>query len=393
MSDKSNSAAGVLAAGLAVTVWASATIFGAIVFLATATWVFSADLESSLVDVLNFAAAAFLVVNGIDIQFSTLILDLRFSGFILLVFYILFRTFRWAIKSLLLNNQNNPSQKSLGILLIASISYTGLIFSVFYQQTKSLDNLLAILIWPFALSAGAGILAIMSVGGTWTLVKSGLDETSKSLIDTSRKALFVIFFISLAMFAWLGYLSWSEILGVFYDLAANGFAVAIIILLGLGWLPNYLMWIWAVLSDVTLNLGSTSVSLPATNITQLPAWPWFALVPAESPAWAEYLIALPILVGVLIAIFSHNQKYPNWIVSIVFSSLIVSIVLMTLTWFTNGSLGLEQLDNFGLDPTVLFKNSFRFFMIGATIVVALKILYQRATAPSQDEEQIASKDE
>lgn len=393
MSDKSKLASGVVSAGLAVTLWASAIIFGSITFLATATWVFSADLESSLIDVLNFSAAAFLVVNGIDIQFSSLALDLRFSGFILLVFYVLFRTFRWALKSSLQNNQNNPSQKSIGILLIGSTSYTALVFGFYYQQTSSLENLFAILIWPITLSLTSGILAILAVGGTWSLVKSGLDETSKSLIDTSRKSLMLIFLVAFFIFIWLGYQSWQEVLGVFYDLEANGFAIAIIILLGLGWLPNYLMWVWAVLSQVNLNLGTSSVSLEAISITQLPAWPWFAIVPTQSPAWGEYLIAVPILIGVFIAIFAHNHKYPNWIVTILFSSLMVSTFLLVLTLFTNGSLGLEQLNNFGADPTLIFKNNFKFFIIGASIVVILKILWQRATAPQQEESEVVDKDE
>jgi hypothetical protein len=391
MSKQAKSPARVLTSGLAVTIWVSAISFGTILLLATATWVFSADLESSLSDVVGFAATAFLVINGIEVQFSSLALNLRFSGFIVLVFYILFRTFRWAIKSALQDNPSNPTQKSIGILTVGVISYTTLIFSIYYQQNRTFDNWLLIIPWPFTLSLAAGVMAILAVGGTWSLIKSGLDETSKNIINTTKRALIAIFVISFFLFILLGYRSWIEVLGVFYDLGADGFAIAIIIILGLGWLPNYFIWIWSVLSDVSLNLGSSVVSLSGVNVTQLPAWPWFALIPQEIPAWGEYLIAFPILIGVLIAIFSHNEKYPNWLVGIFFSILSVSGLLLIFSWFTNGSLGLELLNNFGADSSALFKNNFIFFTIGSIVVVFLKILWQRATAP--EENKTVAKDE
>ena len=77
---------GVTTAGLAVTLWTTAISFGSILVLTTLTWVFSADLESTLTDVISFSATAFLVMNGIEIAFADLILDLRFTGFIF--FYI-----------------------------------------------------------------------------------------------------------------------------------------------------------------------------------------------------------------------------------------------------------------------------------------------------------------
>ena len=383
MSNQAKSPARVFTSGLAVTIWTSAISFGSILLLAIATWVFSADLESTLSDVVGFSAAAFLVINGIEVQFSSLALNLRFSGFIVLVFYILFRTFRWAIKSALQDSGSNPTQKSIGILAVGVISYTGLIYAIYYLQNRTFDNWLNIVAWPFALSLVAGIMAILAVGGTWSLIKSGLDETSKNIINTTKRAFIAIFSISFAIFIWLAYTSWFEILGVFYDLGADSFSIAIIIILGLGWLPNYFIWIWSVVSDVSLNLGSSVIGLSGINITQLPAWPWFALIPEQMPSWAEYLIAFPILIGVFIAIFSHNEKYPNWLVGIFFSTLSVSGLLLILSWFTNGGLGLELLSNFGADSVTLFKNNFLYFSIGAIAVVFLKILWQRATAAEE----------
>jgi len=374
---------GVTTAGLAVTLWTTAISFGSILVLTTLTWVFSADLESTLTDVISFSATAFLVMNGIEIAFADLILDLRFTGFIFFIFILLYRTFRWSLKSSLESNVASPTVRSLLVLIVGVVSYSGAIFGIYFLQTNNLENWLTVLMWPVLLSVFAGLMAILSVGGTWSLIKAGLDETSQKIIKTVRNSLILLLGISFLILIWLGYHSWTEILGVFYDLGADVFAVAIIILLGLGWLPNYLIWTWAVISDVVLNIGTTSVSLTSVNITQLPAWPWFALLPEQMPIWTNYLIAFPILVGVLIAIFAHHEKYPNWLVGIFFSILISSALSSLLLWFSNGALGVEQLQSFGSDPIALFQSSLRFFLIGSAIVVSLKILWQRATRPEE----------
>lgn len=376
----------VITAGLAVTLWTSAILFGSILVLTALTWVFSADLDSSLSDVISFATAAFLVMHGIEVSFAELILDLRFTGFIFFIFFLLYRTFRWSLKSSLESNPNNPTARALLVLLVGVISYSGLIFALYFTQTKNIDNWLTVLAWPISLSFSAGLMAVLSVGGTWSLVKAGFDETSQKIINNVRRSFTILLTISFLLLIWLGYLSRQEILGVFFDLGADAFAVVIIILLGLGWLPNYLIWTWAIVSDVILNLGTSTISLSSVVITQLPAWPWFALLPEQIPGWGNYLVALPILIGVLIAIFAHHQKYPNWLVGVFFSILILSSLNAILLWFSNGSLGVGQLQTFGADPILLFQNSLKFFLIGAAIVVSLKVLWQRATAPQETPE-------
>lgn len=387
MGGKAKIGRGVTTAGLAVTLWTSAISFGSILVLTTLTWIFSADLESSLGDVVSFSATAFLVMHGIEIAFADLILDLRFTGFIFFIFFLLYRTFRWSLKSSLDSNPANPTARALLVLLVGVVSYSGLIFGIYFLQTRSIETWLSVLLWPVLLSLSAGLMAVLSVGGTWSLIKAGLDETSQNIIKTVRYSLITLLGISFLTLIWLGYQSWQEILGVFYDLGADVFAVAIIILLGLGWLPNYLIWTWAVISDVVLNLGTSTISLTSVSITQLPAWPWFALLPEQIPNWANYLIAFPILIGVLIAIFAHHEKYPNWLVGIFFSILISSALSSILLWFSNGALGVEQLQAFGAEPITLFQNSFRFFLIGSAIVVSLKVLWQRATAAEEMSEE------
>jgi hypothetical protein len=385
MSDFRKIGRGVLSAGIALTLWSVAIGFGTVIVLATLTWVFSADLNSSLSDVINFSASAFLVMNGIDINFAQVILDLRFTGFIFFIFFVLYKVFKWAFRNSLSEGDTKPTIRALLILVIAISSYTGTVFGIYFWQIGTISQVISIIVWPLALSLISGLAALLAVGGSWTLIKNGLDVTSQNIINATKVALIAIFAFSLSILLWLGFKSWQEINGVFVDLGANIFAIAIIILLGLGWLPNYLVWIWAVLSGVTLNLGTSYINLDTTRITQLPAWPWFAVLPEDLPDSSQFLIVLPILVGVLIAIFSHHQNYANWLVGSFFASLISSGTLGILLWFSNGSLGTGNLSKFGADAIEVFQENFKYFLIGVTIVVVSKILWQRATAPEQEQ--------
>ncbi len=383
MSGSSKIGRGVISAGLAVTLWAVAFGFGTTLILATLTWVFSADLSSSIIDVINFSASAFLVMNGIDINIAEVILDLRFTGFIFFIFYILYKIYKWAFKNSLSDQETKPTIRALLILLVATASYTALIIGIYFWQLRAIDDWATVVVWPLALSGGAGISAALAVGGSWTIIKSGLDETSQNIINAVKISLAFVFVWSLVFFILLMYQSWQEISGVFLDLGANLFAVIIIIILGLGWLPNYLIWIWTVISGGVLSLGTSSISLTAIEITQLPAWPWFALTPESLPNSVRFLIAIPILVGVTIAVVSHHENYANWLVASFFAALISSGMLGVLLWFSNGSLGENNLSTFGSDPVTVFQENFKYFLIGVVIVVISKVLWQRATAPEE----------
>ena len=385
MSDSHKLVRGVISAGIAVTLWSVAIGLGTILILATLTWVFSADLASSLSDVINFSASAFLVMNGLDINFAQVVLDLRFTGFITLIFFILYKIFKWAFKNSLSDHDSKPTIRALLILLIATGSYTAAVLGLYFWQIGEITEWIAVIVWPLTLSFVAGISALLAVGGSWTLIKNGLDETSQNIINAVKKSLLSILSVALFFLIWLGYQSWQEIRGVFFDLGADVFAVGIIIFLGLGWLPNYLIWIWSVLSGVVLNLGGSSISLSTVQITQLPAWPWFALTPENLPDASRFLIAIPILIGVLIAIVSHHDNYANWLVGSFFAALISSGLLGILLWFSNGSLGISNLSNFGADPVKLFQENFKYFLIGISIVVISKVLWKRATAPEEAE--------
>lgn len=380
MGDKKKIDRGFITAGLAVTAWTIAVSFGLILILSTLTWIFSADLNSSLADVMKFSLNAFLTMNGINLSIAEVVLGVKFLGFIFLIFFLLYRNFKWSLKALLTNRNSQLTLSALLVVVISVLSYSGIILGLYFLSTGNLNDWWMVIVWPVSLSTSAGLFAIFAVGGGWAIFKAGLDEVSRNIIKSIKIALLAIATISFSFFIVLTYLSWQEVLGVFFDLGTDFFAVLIIIILGIGWLPNYLLWIWSILTGETLMLGTSKISLVMVEISQLPAWPWFAILPETIPGWGRFLIAIPIFIGVLIAIFTYHKKYPNWLVGIFFSSLFVSFFLGTGLWFANGDLGLEELANFGADPIEQFKSSFRYFIIGATIVLVSKLLWERATA-------------
>ena len=69
----------------------------------------------------------------------------------------------------------------------------------------------------------------------------------------------------------------------------------------IGYLPTVTMWSLAYLVGPGVHLGGTSiVSLTVAHPGALPAFPLFSILPSSAPSWGQYLVALPIALGVFI---------------------------------------------------------------------------------------------
>ena len=147
-------------------------------------------------------------------------------------------------------------------------------------------------------------------------------------------------------------------------------AVIAVVVSGIGWLPNFVLWAWAWLTSSTVALGTgSSISLNSVTISQLPAWPWFALIPTSLPSWTRYLLAIPLLVGFAIALSTRNKKISLWIVSAFLTSLGVSGILSGLSYLSSGSLGSNLLINFGVSPREVFQRNMTWFLVSQFVVI------------------------
>jgi hypothetical protein len=368
----------VVTAGLLVTLWTFLITFGSSVILIFTTWILAGDSSTSISEAFKVVIWGYLAMQGVPLVVNSTILSLPFLGFLLLTLLSLYRSSRWAIRSALHEEMKRPTLISLLVVSVASISYC-LVIAVLRFFVDPLNiNWISVMLKPTVMVVSMSILAVGTVGGTWSLIFDDLDEVIKRIIKLILRYLLLVLIIGFLVVAVAIGLNYRNMLLIQSSLLGGIVAVIAVIISGVGWLPNFILWAWAWITDSTVALGAGSnISLNSVTISQLPAWPWFGLIPTTLPAWTRYFFLIPIFIGVLMAISTKNKKISIWIVSSFFVALGVSAILSLLGFLSSGSLGNNLLLNFGVSPKEIFQRNMTWFLIGQAFVILVVFAWRK----------------
>jgi hypothetical protein len=369
---------GVVTAGLLVTLWTFLITFGSSVILIFTTWILAGDSSTSISEAFKVVIWGYLAMQGVPLVINSTILSLPFLGFLLLTLLSLYRSSRWAIRSALHEEMKRPTLISLLVVSVASISYC-LVIAVLRFFVDPLNiNWISVMLKPTVMVVSMSILAVGTVGGTWSLIFDDLDEVIKRIIKLILRYLLLVLLIGFLVVAVAIGLNYRNMLLIQSSLLGGIVAVIAVIISGIGWLPNFILWAWAWITNSTVALGAGSnISLNSVTISQLPAWPWFGLIPTTLPSWTRYFFLIPIFIGVLMAISTKNKKIPIWIVSSFFVALGVSAILSLLGFLSSGSLGNNLLLNFGVSPKEIFQRNMTWFLIGQAFVILVVFAWRK----------------
>jgi hypothetical protein len=368
----------VVTAGLLVTLWTFLITFGSSVILIFTTWILAGDSSTSISEAFKVVIWGYLAMQGVPLVINSTILSLPFLGFLLLTLLSLYRSSRWAIRSALHEEMKRPTLISLLVVSVASISYC-LVIAVLRFFVDPLNiNWISVMLKPTVMVVSMSILAVGTVGGTWSLVFDDLDEVIKRIIKLILRYLLLVLIIGFLVVAVAIGLNYRNMLLIQSSLLGGIVAVIAVIISGVGWLPNFILWAWAWITNSTVALGAGSnISLNSVTISQLPAWPWFGLIPTTLPSWTRYFFLIPIFIGFLMAISTKNKKISIWIVSSFFVALGVSAILSLLGFLSSGSLGNNLLLNFGVSPKEIFQRNMTWFLIGQVIVILVVFAWRK----------------
>lgn len=369
---------GVVTAGLLVTLWTFLITFGSSVILIFTTWILAGDSSTSISEAFKVVIWGYLAMQGVPLVINSTILSLPFLGFLLLTLLSLYRSSRWAIRSALHEEMKRPTLISLLVVSVASISYC-LVIAVLRFFVDPLNiNWISVMLKPTVMVVSMSILAVGTVGGTWSLIFDDLDEVIKRIIKLILRYLLLVLLIGFLVVAVAIGLNYRNMLLIQSSLLGGIVAVIAVIISGIGWLPNFILWAWAWITNSTVALGAGSnISLNSVTISQLPAWPWFGLIPTTLPSWTRYFFLIPIFIGVLMAISTKNKKISIWIVSSFFVALGVSAILSLLGFLSSGSLGNNLLLNFGVSPKEIFQRNMTWFLIGQAFVILVVFAWRK----------------
>ena len=368
----------VVTAGLLVTLWTFLITFGSSVILIFTTWILAGDSSTSISEAFKVVIWGYLAMQGVPLVVNSTILSLPFLGFLLLTLLSLYRSSRWAIRSALHEEMKRPTLISLLVVSVASISYCFVIAVLRFFVDPLNINWISVMLKPTVMVVSMSILAVGTVGGTWSLIFDDLDEVIKRIIKLILRYLLLVLLIGFLVVAVAIGLNYRNMLLIQSSLLGGIVAVIAVIISGVGWLPNFILWAWAWITDSTVALGAGSnISLNSVTISQLPAWPWFGLIPTTLPAWTRYFFLIPIFIGVLMAISTKNKKISIWIVSSFFVALGVSAILSLLGFLSSGSLGNNLLLNFGVSPKEIFQRNMTWFLIGQAFVILVVFAWRK----------------
>jgi hypothetical protein len=374
----------VVVAGLLVTLWTFLITFGISVSLVFTTWILAGDRTASISESFLVAVWGFLAMQGVPIIINSTTLSLPFLGFLMLTLISLYRSSRWAIRSALHEEMKQPTLISLLVVSVASISYCILIAGFrFFVAPENIDWF-SVMIKPAVMVVLMSILAVGTVGGTWSLIFDDLDEMVKKIIKLTFRFTLLAITISFLLIVVGVALNYENMLLIQSSLLGGTVAVIAVIISGIGWVPNFVLWAWAWLINASVSLGvGSSISLDSVKISQLPAWPWFGLVPTVLPSWTKFLVIIPIAIGTLMAIAARNTKLTNWVVTALFLSLGVAAFLSFLSYLSSGSLGGFLLLDFGVSYQEVFQKSLTWFLIGETIFITTITIWRKARERNQ----------
>ena len=369
----------VVVAGLLVTFWTFLITFGLSVTLVFTTWILAGDRSSSLTDAFKVVVWGFLAMQGVPLVINSVTLSLPFLGFIFITLISLYRSSRWAIRSALHEEMKRPTLISLLVVSVASVSYALVIALLRFLVSPENINWFEVMLKPSIMVISMSILAVGTVGGTWSLIFDDLDEPIKRIIKLIFRFSLIILITSMILVLVAIGFNYENMLLMQSSLLGGVVALIAVVVSGIGWFPNFILWAWAFLTNSTIVLGAGStMNLNSVTIAQLPAWPWFGLIPTTLPSYVKYFYLIPILFGILMAISTRNKNIGIWIVSAIFVSLGVASVISILSFLSTGSLGSNLLLNFGVSSKEVFQRTMIWFLIGEVILITFILLWNAA---------------
>ncbi|MCC9175330.1 cell division protein PerM [Arthrobacter sp. zg-Y179] len=200
--------------------------------------------------------------------------------------------------------------------------------------------------------AGSYMWAALRAGAVGTLAALGLSS--------------VLLVAALAM-------NWAEIASVYERLDAGALGGAVLTVVELGLMPNFVVWTLGWASGTGFSLGTGSMISPLeTTVGPLPALPVLAALPVGSMEYGYAALLIPVMAGILAGwwfLREGENHFDEWLsikirarwftapVSTLVLGVIVGLVSGLLAagaaWLALGSLGIGRFVSLGPDPVCL----------------------------------------
>ncbi|GAB3518537.1 cell division protein PerM [Arthrobacter monumenti] len=390
-----------------------------------AVWLTDGFADRSFDSLARLGGHAWLLIHGVplDLQLAagttsrdmiTGVISLTPLGLTLIPFLLAWRAGRRLARA---SYTDQLWQAGLGALIVYAAVGAGTGFiTESVQVSTSLAQAALIPLIP----AGAGlIIGARREAGSWARL-IGVDAaewiatTSQhsrwagSYVWTVVRAAYLALMTGVALAALLMTVSiglhWSDIVTVYEGLAPGIVGGAVLTVVELGLLTNFVFWTFSWASGAGFALGEGSLISPlVTQVGPLPAYPVFAALPTGELAFGLAALLIPVVGGLLAGWWflregeNHFDEWleikihARWFTAAV-STLVLGIAIGVIaglmaavaTWISRGSIAIGRFTEIGPDPwmTALWVGAE--VAVGVVLGYALAPLFERDPETAED---------
>ncbi len=339
------------------------TLVGTVVLIG---WATSTHLGTSTSQALRAAAQVWLACQHVPVQLPIGAVSLLPLGLVALPGVLGYRIGRWAAGATGVNELGPGALLAVGI----AVAY-GALAALLAGVTRTQVGAAA----PAQGFAGAFFVAIIAVGfgvlraaGLWPQLIQRIPGAVRPLLHESAVILVFLFGSAAAVISIVLATHAAQVIAATRALGAQGAGGLLLVLLGLAYLPDALLWLVAYFAGPGFMVGSGTLVSPLGHVVgALPNFPLLAAIPAHQSAWAPLLLAFPIAGGVLVA-WRRRSAGISDLAKLLADSLavaaVVGIAVAALTSESAGSLGAGRLAQMGPDGVAVGAATAGLVLIG-----------------------------
>jgi hypothetical protein len=287
----------------------AAVLIGYVITLSfvMAAWLVAAHGTESTFTVMRAAGVTWQVLHLTPVAIGTVTLGILPWGFLLIPIFIVWKATQWTLKSARPKNAFD----FVRVAVLLSTVYAGLAFGLsLISNTPDLNtSVTRSSVNAFVLALLVTFACINTYAPSRTIVLDSMPTVIVNGIRPGLIAFGLIFTFASLLTSISIALHWVEIRTVTTLMAPGTIDGFLMTLLGIGYIPTVIVWTLSYILGTGILLGGGIVTSQIASPGALPAFPLLSILPNETPPFASYLIAIPVLIGVLIYFLLPRERW------------------------------------------------------------------------------------
>jgi hypothetical protein len=288
----------------------AAVLIGYVITLSfvMAAWLVAAHGTESTFTVMRAAGVTWQVLHLTPVAIGTVTLGILPWGFLLVPILIVWKATQWALKSARPKNAFDFVRVAVSFsTLYASLAFGLSLISntpdLSTSVTRSSVN-------AFVLALLVTFACINTYAPSRTIVTDAMPTVIVNGIRPGLIAFGLLFTFASLLTSISIALHWVEIQAVTTLMAPGTIDGFLMTLLGIGYVPTVGAWTLSYILGPGILLGSGGiVTSQIASPGALPAFPLLSILPNETPPFASFLIAIPVLIGILIYFLLPRERW------------------------------------------------------------------------------------